>query len=183
MQQFTGPFSIWPLRWDYFPLQVHKCHCSSPGYHQCGMLFKVSPPLALLQWWSTSKCAGQVLCSNTVLQAGLLLSSLGTLSFTNRCSTPDSFCITVTEYWANTAGTTIFSSPFVAVYSFILPQLSTGVGGGCSLYATRSSYAFGYSYWLTWANKTCWSGLNVIPDHISATFPVFLNIFHPTFCW
>lgn len=84
MQQFTGPFSIWTLRQGYFPQQVHKCHCSFPGYHQCGMLFKV---FTLQQFCSdeaqVNLQAKFWLCTSSALQAGLLLSSLDILSFTN----------------------------------------------------------------------------------------------------
>lgn len=152
------------------------------------MLFKVSPPPGLLQLWGTSKSASQVLSVQQFCSSGTSASLItGHIHLhkhwrRTRCSTPDSFCTTTTEYWAKTASTTIFSSPFIAVYSFILPQLSDGSGFFCSLYATMSSYAFCYNYWLPWANKTSWCGLNVIPDDISATFPVLLNIFHPTLC-
>lgn len=136
MQQFTGPFSIWLLRQGCFLQQIHKCHCSSPGYHQCGMLFKVSPPVALLQWWGTSKSAGQVLAVQQLYSLGRSASlitghtQLHQLWRRTRCSTPDSFCTTVTEYWAKTVAQLFFSSPFDAVYSFILLQFSTGLGFG-----------------------------------------------------
>lgn len=72
------------------------------------------------------------LCSNSVFQAGLLVSSLGILSFTNIEGEPGVALQThFVPLLLNTEPrqkARLFSSPFVAVYSSILPQLSTGLG-------------------------------------------------------
>lgn len=155
-------------------------------------------PLALLQWWGTRKSAGQVLAVHQLCPSGRSASLITGHTQLHKCwRRTNSFCTTPTEYWAKTVGTTIFSSPLLAVYSLIFLILPVFCWdgwvflgfwfwafcfvlffGGCffffSLYSTRSSYAFCYNYWLTWANKTCWFGLKFIPDGISATFSVFL---------
>lgn len=91
-------------------------------------------PLALLQWWGTGKSAGQVLAVHQLCPSGRSASLItGHTQLHKRwrrtsCSTPDSFCTTATEYWSKTVGTTIFSSPLVAVYSFILPGFCFSAG-------------------------------------------------------
>lgn len=173
---------LFPIAGSQMPLQfswVPSVWDALQGFH----------PVALLQWWGTGKSAGQVLAVHQLCPSGRSASLItGHRQLQERwrrtsCSTPDSFCTTTTEYWAKTWAQLFFQTPCCSIFLyFACFLLGWFVGFFCSLYATRSSYAFCYNYWLTWANKTCWSGLRFIPAGISATFPVFFTIFHPTLC-